>query len=75
MTNPNEPRSEQEPTNKPATAAALVGLLACIPGTGLVALPLAIVGLKRAARLNGVGRPQAMLGMVLAVINLLLGRP
>ena len=59
------------PTNGFATAGVVLGLLACVPGTGLIGLPLSVLGARRATRLGGVGRPQSLLGMALGLINLL----
>lgn len=74
MTHPTELENGVEPatpTNGAATAGVILGLLACVPGTGLIGLPLSFVGMRRARRLGGVGRPQALLGLALGLINLL----
>jgi hypothetical protein len=61
---------EPKPTNAPATVAVIAGLLACLPGTGLVSVPAGLLGLRSARKQNGFGRGPATFGLVLGIINL-----
>jgi len=69
MTLTDAPRFDARPFNKPATVSMVAGLLLCIPGSGIVAIIFGILGYKRARTIGGAGARQAMVGVVLGVIQ------
>jgi hypothetical protein len=73
QTEPQPP--PRPPPNGPAATSltcGILGLLPCLPAIGsVVAVPFAIAGLKRAARLQGSGRRIAAAGLVLGLIGIL----
>ena len=66
-----DPDLQSTPTNVPAVLSLVAGLLLCIPATGLIAIPLGLIGMRRAKRMGGNGRTPARVGLVLGIINVL----
>ncbi|HEV7720126.1 MAG TPA: DUF4190 domain-containing protein [Iamia sp.] len=66
---------QPQPSNGLAVGALVTGLISllCFPGLAVVAIPLAIAGMSRAKKLNGVGRGMAIGGLVSAIIGVLWG--
>lgn len=60
------------PSNGLATAALVTGLISalCAPVLFLAAIPLGFMGLSKANKLNGVGRGQAIGGLVAGFVGL-----
>lgn len=59
--------------NPPATAAVLLGLASVVPGVGIAAIMLGIIGMTRSRELPGAaGRGRAFAGVVLGLGSLLL---
>lgn len=61
------------PSNGLATGALVTGLISalCFPALFIVAIPLGFMGLSKAKNLNGVGRGQAIGGLVAGFFGLL----
>jgi len=73
VTQIDAPRFDNRPVNKPAITAMIAGLLLCIPGSGIVAIIFGYFGMRRARLLDGAGKTQAMLGLVLGLIQVVWG--
>ncbi len=60
-------------SNGLATGALVTGLISllCVPPLFIVAIPLGFMGLSRAKQLHGVGRGQAMAGLITGFFGLL----
>jgi competence protein ComGC len=61
------------PSNGMATGALVTGLISalCLPVLFIVAIPLGFLGLSKAKQLNGVGRGQALGGLIAGFVGLL----